>query len=120
VLNPLSGYLVLAQRLWDDAAAATAWNFGPAQEEARPVSHLLDRLSALSPDGLEWQHDAGEHPHEATYLKVDSSRARAHLGWAPRWGLERALESIVEWYGAHRAGGDVRALTHAQLEAFQR
>jgi CDP-glucose 4,6-dehydratase len=118
VLNPLSGYLLLAQRLWEDPAAATAWNFGPAEEEARPVSFILERLAALAP-GLEWEHDAGEHPHEARYLKVDSSRARAHLGWAPRWGLERALESIVEWYDAHRSGKDLRAVSLAQLEAFQ-
>jgi CDP-glucose 4,6-dehydratase len=94
VLNPLSGYLMLAERLWEDPAAATAWNFGPAEEEARPVGFILERLAALQPD-LEWEHDAGEHPHEARYLKVDSSRARAHLGWAPSWGLERALESIA-------------------------
>jgi CDP-glucose 4,6-dehydratase len=113
VLNPLSGYLLLAERLWEDPSAATAWNFGPAEEEARPVSHILERLA------VEWEHDAGEHPHEARYLKVDSSRARAHLGWAPRWDLERALESIVEWYDAHRAGADLRAVSLAQLEAFQ-
>src|SRR4051812_20762587 len=70
VLNPLSGYLLLAQRLWDDPAAATAWNFGPAEEEARPVGHLVETLAALWPGGLEWEHDAGEQPHEARYLKV--------------------------------------------------
>jgi CDP-glucose 4,6-dehydratase len=118
VLNPLSGYLVLAQRLWEDPGAATAWNFGPSEEDARPVGWLLERLDALWPGGLAWEHDAGEHPHEAHYLKVDSSRARAHLGWAPRWGLEQALASIVEWYTALAAGQDMRAVTLAQLEAF--
>jgi CDP-glucose 4,6-dehydratase len=118
VLNPLSGYLLLAQRLWEDPAAATAWNFGPAEEEARPVGYIVDRLAALA-HVVEWEHDAGEHPHEARYLKVDSSRARAHLGWTPRWGLERALESIVEWYDAHRSGGDLREVSLGQLEAFR-
>lgn len=118
VLNPLSGYLVLAQALWDDPSAATAWNFGPAESDARPVSWIVERLDHLWPDGLAWTHDAGAHPHEATYLKVDSSRARAHLGWAPRWDLEHALESIVEWYKALRDGGDVRAVTLEQLNAF--
>jgi CDP-glucose 4,6-dehydratase len=119
VLNPLCGYLVLAQRLWEDAAAATAWNFGPADEDARPVAWILERLDALWPGGLRWEHDAGAHPHETRYLKVDSSRARAHLGWAPRWGLERALESIVEWYAGLRAGADMRAVSLAQLKAFE-
>jgi CDP-glucose 4,6-dehydratase len=119
VLNPLSGYLVLAQRLCEDPGAATAWNFGPPEEDARPVGWLLERLDALWPGGLGWNHDDAEHPHEARYLKVDSSRARAHLGWAPRWGLEQALTSIVEWYAALAAGEDMRAVTLAQLDAFQ-
>jgi CDP-glucose 4,6-dehydratase len=118
VLNPLSGYLVLAQRLYEEPEAATAWNFGPADGEARPVGWIVERLDELWPGGLRWNHDTGEHPHEARYLKVDSSRARARLGWAPRWGLERTLESIVEWYAALRDGADMRAVTLAQLEAF--
>jgi CDP-glucose 4,6-dehydratase len=118
VLNPLSGYLVLAQTLWDDRSAATGWNFGPADGEAKPVAWIVERLDALWPGGLRWEHDAGDHPHEARYLKVDSSRARARLGWAPRWNLERTLEAVVEWYAVLRDGGDVRAATLAQLEAF--
>ena len=119
VLNPLSGYLVLAERLCEDPAAAAAWNFGPAETDARPVGWVVERLDALWPGGLRWERDGGEHPHEARYLKVDSSRARAHLGWSPRWDLARALESIVEWYVALRAGADMRALSLAQLDAFQ-
>ena len=118
VLNPLSGYLVLAQTLWSDAGAATAWNFGPPEGEARPVAWIVERLDALWPGGLRWEHDAGEHPHEATYLKVDSSRARARLGWAPRWDLDRTLEAVVEWYAALRDGADMRAVTLGQLDAF--
>jgi CDP-glucose 4,6-dehydratase len=118
VLNPLSGYLVLAEALCTDADAASAWNFGPDERDARPVGWILERLDALWPGGLRWERDAGEHPHEAHYLKVDSSRARAHLGWAPRWDLERALEAIVEWYAALRDGADMRAVSLAQLEAF--
>ena len=118
VLNPLSGYLVLAQALWEDPEAATAWNFGPSQEDARPVGWIVERLAERWPGGLSWHHDEGEHPHEAHYLKVDSSRARARLGWAPRWDLGQALASIVEWYGALRDGEDLRAVTVAQLEAF--
>jgi CDP-glucose 4,6-dehydratase len=119
VLNPLSGYLLLAERLCADPAAATAWNFGPAETDARPVGWIVERLDALWPGGLRWERDPGEHPHEARYLKVDSSRARARLGWAPRWSLEPALESIVEWYAALRAGEDMRAVSLAQLGAFE-
>jgi CDP-glucose 4,6-dehydratase len=118
VLNPLSGYLLLAQALWSDVDAATAWNFGPPEGEARPVAWIVERLDALWPGGLRWEHDAGEHPHEATYLKVDSSRARARLGWAPRWDLEQTLAAVVEWYAALRDGADMRAVTLAQLGAF--
>ena len=118
VLNPLSGYLVLAQRLCEDPQAAGAWNFGPAEADARPVGWVVERLAALWPGGLDWTRDTGEHPHEAHYLKVDSSRARARLGWAPGWGLERALESIVEWYAALSDGADMRAVTLDQLRAF--
>jgi CDP-glucose 4,6-dehydratase len=118
VLNPLSGYLVLAQALWDDPTAATAWNFGPAERDAQPVARLLERLDALWPGGLRWDHDTGAHPHEATFLKVDSSRARARLGWSPRWDLDAALASIVEWYLALREGADMRAVSLGQVEAF--
>jgi CDP-glucose 4,6-dehydratase len=118
VLNPLSGYLALAERLWDDPSAATAWNFGPDEGDARPVGAIVGRLDELWPGGLRWERDAGEHPHEARYLKVDSSRARARLGWRPRWGLEQALESIVEWYLALRDADDMRAVSLGQLDAF--
>jgi CDP-glucose 4,6-dehydratase len=119
VLNPLSGYLALAERLCDDADAATAWNFGPLESDARPVGWIIERLASMWPGGLAWEHDGGVHPHEASYLKVDSSRARARLAWTPRWDLDRALESIVEWYIALQDGRDMRAVSLRQLEAFQ-
>jgi CDP-glucose 4,6-dehydratase len=119
VLNPLSGYLTLARALWDEPAHAGGWNFGPSDEEARPVSWILERLAGRWPGGLEWDHDAGEHPPEAHYLKIDSSRARARLGWRPAWDLERALGSIVDWYAALQGGADMRAVTLEQIGAFE-
>ncbi len=116
VLNPLSGYLLLAQALCADAEHATAWNFGPPEQDARPVGWLLERLAELWPGELQWSFDGGEHPHEARYLKLDSSRARARLGWRAPVALEQALQSIVEWYGELRAGADMRAVTLAQIE----
>jgi CDP-glucose 4,6-dehydratase len=118
VLNPLSGYLMLAQALWESNDFATAWNFGPADDEARPVRWLVERVHPLWPSELRWEHDAGRHPHEAGYLKLDSSRARGRLGWRPTWGLPEALDRIVAWYRAFADGAEMRAATIEQIEAF--
>jgi len=119
VLNPLSGYLLLAERLSESRELAQAWNFGPDPEDARPVSWILERLRELWGEGLEWEQDAGPHPHETNYLRLDSSKAAERLGWRPRWGLERALESIVAFHKGVEAGGDARALVLEQIEAFE-
>ncbi len=118
VLNPLSGYLVLAQALFGSAEHAAGWNFGPAEQDARPVGWLVERIAELWPAELRWTLDDGPHPHEASYLKLDSSRARLRLGWRPPVALDEALASIVEWYQALRDGADMRAVTLAQIEAF--
>jgi len=118
VLNPLDGYLTLAQALWDDAELAAPWNFGPSDEDARPVSWIVDELSARWPGGVRWVHDEESHPHEAQHLKLDSSRARARLGWRSVWNLDAALDAIVGWYGAYAASPDVRAVTLAQIADF--
>ena len=118
VLNPLSGYLVLAQALWDSPEHAAGWNFGPADEDARPVGWIVERMAELWPQELRWALDDGPHPHEARYLKLDSSRARARLGWRPLVDLDAALESIVEWYRGLREGADMRAVTLGQIETF--
>jgi len=118
VLNPLSGYLTLAQALWDSPAHATGFNFGPPDEDVRPVSYIVERLSDRWPEPLDWRIDSGPHPHEARYLKLDSSRAHLRLGWAPGWGLPRAMEAIVDWYLALRSGSDMHAITLGQVDAF--
>jgi CDP-glucose 4,6-dehydratase len=119
VLNPLSGYLVLAQRLWDSRELADGWNFGPDDGDARPVRWIIERLGVALGEPIAWRQAGGETPHEAHYLKVDSSKARARLGWSPGWGLEDALRSIATWYRVHREGGDLRGLAIAQIAAFQ-
>jgi CDP-glucose 4,6-dehydratase len=119
VLNPLSGYLVLAQALWESQERACAWNFGPSDEDARPVGWIVRRIGDLWPEELRVTHDPGPHPHEAHHLKLDSSRARAYLGWRPAWGLEEGLEAVVEWYRRWREGEDMRAVTLEQIHAFQ-
>ena len=117
VLEPLSGYLLLAERLWDDAGFAEGWNFGPAAEDARQVRWIADRITELWPDDLTWDLDPGPHPYEAGFLALDSTKARQRLGWAPAWDLDTALQRIVEWHVAHRDGADLRALTLAQIQA---
>ena len=119
VLNPLSGYLVLAQAMWEKPELAEGWNFGPADEDARPVGWIVQRIAAGWPQELRWVQDDGPHPHEANYLKLDSSKARTRLGWRPGLDLEATIESIVDWYSELRSGADMRAVTLGQIEAFQ-
>jgi CDP-glucose 4,6-dehydratase len=118
VLNPLSGYLRLAERAWSDRDAARAWNFGPAEDDAQPVRWVVDRLGPLWDAPLRWEVDPGPHPHEAHWLKLDSSLARARLGWTPTWDLGAGLAHTADWYRAYRDGADVRDMTLAQIRAF--
>ena len=119
VLNPLDGYLTLAERLWDEREHAHGWNFGPDAEDDRPVGEIADRLVALWGDDLVWERDAGEHPHEAHYLRLDSSMAKSRLGWHPRWSLDDALSSIVDFARAQQAGTDLREVVLSQITAFE-
>ena len=119
VLEPLSGYLVLAQCLWNGGEAfAGGWNLGPRDEDARAVQWIVERLVRLWGDGARWQLDGREHPHEANYLKLDISKARAALAWQPRWSLSETLDHIVTWHRAWLAGDDVRALCLHQIDQY--
>jgi CDP-glucose 4,6-dehydratase len=119
VLNPLDGYLVLAQRAWEEPKHLDGYNFGPEERDVRSVREVLDAITERWGDGLAWEHDGGEHPHEAGLLKLDSSRARMRLGWTPRWDLDAGLDALVGWTRAYAAGEDPRAVTLAQIDAFQ-
>ena len=119
VLNPLSGYLVLAQALAGSPEHATAYNFGPAEEDARPVQWIVERIAEAWPSELRWSADPGPHPHEARFLKLDSSRARARLQWRPAWNLAAGLDATTAWFRALAEGADMRAVTVGQIEAFQ-
>lgn len=119
VLEPLSGYLTLAQRLYEgDSSICGGWNFGPNEVDARPVRWIADRLINIWGEGLSWIEDQEHHPHEAHYLKLDCSKTRTALGWMPRWSLEQALTYIVQWHRAHQAGGDMRSLTLNQIDSY--
>jgi CDP-glucose 4,6-dehydratase len=120
VLEALRGYLSLAERLHADGPAfAEAWNFGPYEEDARPVSWIVERISAMWGEGARWETDEGAHPHEADLLKLDIAKARSRLQWSPRLRLEEAIPWIVEWYQAYREGRDLRTVTMAQIERYE-
>ena len=119
VMEPLSGYLLLCEKLWSDGVAAgESWNFGPTQEDAKPVSWIADRLAELWGGSAAWQLDAEPNPHEASYLYLDTAKAASLLGYQPRWRLGDALSTIVDWYRAYRDGADLRAITLAQIGDF--
>lgn len=117
VLEPLSGYLLLAQRLYT-GGQAEAWNFGPRDEDAKPVQWVVERLCAEWGDGATWELQPGSHPHEAGWLKLDISKARQHLGWEPRWNLHTALARTVEWHHAWLDGRDMRAFCLEQISRY--
>jgi CDP-glucose 4,6-dehydratase len=120
VLEPLHGYLLLAQKLCDDAGFAGAWNFGPHDDDARPVVWLADRLVKMWGGSASWEKlTENEQPHEANFLKLDITKATTRLGWRPRLNLEVALQWTVDWYQCLQNGGDVRALTRQQIENFE-
>lgn len=120
VLEPLSGYLVLAERLHTEGQAwAEGWNFGPHDEDAKPVQWIVEHLVRVWGKGASWKLDHANNPHEANYLKLDISKAKARLGWQPRWNLAMALEQIVDWQHAWLAKRDVQATCLAQISTYQ-
>jgi CDP-glucose 4,6-dehydratase len=120
VLEPLSGYLLLAQRLYEEGPAfAEAWNFGPNDDDAKPVDWILDKLTQTWGEGASWKLDKGEHPHEAHYLKLDCSKAKSQLHWQPKWSLATAIEEICVWHKAHTAGADMKAMCLHQIKQYE-
>lgn len=121
VLEPLSGYLSLAQHLYEHGADfAEGWNFGPDEEDARPVEWIVSRMCELRGKGAGYEIDTGEHPHEAHYLKLDCSKARMRLGWQPRWDLGKTLASILEWVSVYSSTGDLRKCCLDQIESYEK
>jgi len=120
VLEPLSGYLLLAERLFEHGQTdAEGWNFGPRDEDARPVQWIVEHLCQNWGNGATWSLQPGEHPHEANFLKLDISKARQRLQWTPRWSLETALTRITDWHQALLAKQNMRALCLQQITQYQ-
>jgi CDP-glucose 4,6-dehydratase len=121
VLEPLSGYLMLAQRLYIDGKGfAEGWNFGPSELDVRPVQWIVENMARQWGEEAKWQMDGGQHPHEANYLKLDISKARSKLGWTPRWTLEESLLNIIEWHKRWLTGEDVSVICLEQIQKFNK
>ena len=120
VLEPLSGYLILAQNLHRYGMKfAEAWNFGPKEEGCKPVDWVLEKMLANWGDGAMWQTDIINHPHEANYLKLDCSKAAKYLNWEPKWNLEITLEKTVQWYKQFNLGRSMQIECLLEIEEYQ-
>jgi CDP-glucose 4,6-dehydratase len=121
VLEPLRGYMTLAERLYENGASyAEAWNFGPNDEDAKPVQWIVERMTNLWGADAKWAIDGGEHPHEAHYLKLDISKVRGRLNWHPALRLDKALELIIDWTKQHQSNANMHQVTLEQILNYQK
>ena len=120
VLEPLSGYLELAEKLYANGQAyAEAWNFGPVDQDAMTVEWIVKRLCEKWGGVAAYEIDSRKHPHETNTLKLDCSKAKEKLGWRPRWKLEKAIDSIIEWTKAYHEKQDVKEVCLKQIQEYQ-
>jgi CDP-glucose 4,6-dehydratase len=118
VLEPLYGYLLLAEKLYADSRFATGWNFGPQTDESASVGKVTDALVRMWGGEARWDQDPADHPHEAATLKLDCTKARLELGWTPQLSLEQALQLTVDWFALLESGGNIAALTAQQINQY--
>ncbi|MCK9401176.1 MAG: CDP-glucose 4,6-dehydratase [Bacteroidales bacterium] len=119
VLEPLSGYLALCEKLYTAGPAfAEGWNFGADDSDAKNVEWITHKICELWSNGAAYELDSTPQPHEASYLKLDCSKAKAELGWIPKWDIETTLRSIVDWNKAWLNGEDVRSVSEKQIDEF--
>ena len=120
VLEPLSGYLLLAQKLWNEGPAySESWNFGPNEDDAKPVSWIADNLAQTWGNGASWVQDDGERPHEAHYLRLDCTKAKTRLGWQPVWCIDKALRAIVDWHQAFQPNQNMQDMQEVTLNQIK-
>ena len=118
VLEPLSGYMLLAQKLYHgEFRSAGAWNFGPNDCDVKPVQWIAEELFRLWGAGS-WKLDGCEHPHEANYLKLDCSKSKSNLNWKPAWTIEKSLAKIVEWHKAYERNEDMRKMSLIHINQY--
>ena len=121
VLEPISGYLVLAQHLYEEGSnVAEGWNFGPKDEDCKPVSWILDKMVTNWGNGVSWELDKNNNPHEAGYLKLDCSKAAMRLNWYPKWNLEHTLESIINWHQHYIAQNNIQEQCLLEIAKYQK
>ncbi len=119
VLEPISGYLNLAEKLYTNGPEfSEPFNFGPDEADARTVSWIVEKFTNCWGEGASWKMDHGEHPHEAQYLKLDCAKAKKLLNWYPKWTLEKAIKNIVYWHKEHLNGADMQKVSIQQIESF--
>lgn len=120
VLEPLRGYLTLAERLFTNGASyAEAFNFGPCEADALPVEWIVRQLAVKWGDIASWTLDGGNHPHEASLLRLDVSKAAHRLAWRPALDLDSGLQLTVDWARAEASGQDMRTFTLIQIDHYQ-
>jgi CDP-glucose 4,6-dehydratase len=120
VMEPLRGYLNLAEQLFEHGPDfGEAWNFGPNDEDAKPVSWIVEQMASLWGAEAQWQVDTGKHPHEAHYLKLDISKARSRLNWHPALRLQDTLALIIDWHKKYSKRSNMRQFTMAQIQTYQ-
>jgi CDP-glucose 4,6-dehydratase len=119
VLEPISGYLNLSEKLYTNGTAfAEAFNFGPLDEDVKPVRWIVDALTQRWGEGANWKLDNTYHPYEAKYLKLDSSKTKNRLNLYPKLSIEEAIRYVVEWHKAYQQGADMQAITVSQINEF--
>lgn len=119
VLEPLRGYLMLAEKLWNNPSAySEPWNFGSNDEDVKPVSWIMKKLIDLWGEDVKWEIDHGNYKHETKYLKLDCTKAKTRLGWVPKTNLETSLKLVVDWYKQYKQKTDIRKFTEDQIKNF--
>jgi len=120
VLEPLNGYLELAEHMWAHGTGFNGgWNFGPDKDDCKPVHWILETLNNKWNGGIQWEQSSNKNPHEATYLSLDCSKSKQLLGWSPRLNLTTALELLVDWYQGYSNNDNMRDLSINQLTYFE-
>lgn len=120
VLEPLGGYILLAEKLYSEGFKyADGWNFGPRDFDAKSVQWIVEKLIQMWDKNLTFQINEDEHPHEAQYLKLDCTKAHQLLGWKPRWNLETALEKIMDWTHCYKEKGKIQDFTIQQIKDYR-
>lgn len=119
VLEPLSGYLLLVEKLWEGGAKySEAWNFGPDDTDVKPVNWIVEKFIKLWGENVKREIDSNEKPHETQLLKLDCTKAKTKLNWKPKWDIDKALEKTADWYKALKEKNDMRDFSLSQIKEY--